>query len=137
MRLSRGLFALTVLTGVVAAAVVVPSAGAETALLDRTYSVSGGALGRYQADVYGSRHGPFSSPAVGDVTGDGVLDIVHANANGFLYVYRADSGALRRKIEIGVGNAVSSPTLTDLNDDGRLDILVVPCHRRSRQGRHC
>lgn len=124
MRVRRGVIAVALLLEAVVLVTAPSAASAATATLTRSYSVSGGALGRYQADVYGSRHGPFSSPAIGDVTGDGVLDEVHANANGFLYIYRADTGALQRKIEVGVGNAVSSPTLTDLNDDGRLDILV-------------
>lgn len=61
---------------------------------------------------------------MGDVTGDGVLDLVHGAPNGFLYLFRATDGALQRTMLVGDGMIVSSPTLTDIDNDGRLDILV-------------
>ncbi len=100
-------------------------AAADTASFTRTYAVAAPEpLERYQADRWGQAHNAYSSPAVGDVTGDGVLDLVHGAPNGYLYLYRATDGAYQRQIEVGLGTITSSPTLTDLNDDGRLDILV-------------
>ncbi|MBA2281560.1 MAG: S-layer homology domain-containing protein [Acidimicrobiia bacterium] len=100
-------------------------AAAATASIERTYASAAPApLGRYLADRYGQAHNARSSTAVGDVTGDGVLDLVNGAPNGFVYIYRATDGVLQRQIEVGVGPVTSSPTLTDLNDDGRLDIVV-------------
>jgi hypothetical protein len=104
-----------------------PPADAAPGTLTRTYaSVAPGTLGAYNTDRYGVPHNVYSSPAVGDVTGDGVLDLVAGEANGHLYVYRASDGAFEREIvfDSTPGTIVSSPSLVDLNGDGRLDIVA-------------
>ncbi|NTW40373.1 MAG: DUF4214 domain-containing protein [Cellulomonadaceae bacterium] len=103
-----------------------PSSGA-VAAFTRTYaSVAPGTIGAYYTDRYGAAHNGYSSPAVGDVTGDGVLDLVAGQANGYVYVYRASDGAFQRRIQVDPtpGTVISSPTLVDLNGDGRLDIVA-------------
>lgn len=110
-----------------ASVAAVPEAAAGSAPFTRTYaSVAPSSLGAYYTDRYGVGHNVYSSPAVGDVTGDGVLDLVAGEANGYLYVYRATDGAFERRIQVDPhpGTIVSSPSLVDLNRDGRLDIVV-------------
>ncbi len=114
-------------TLVAASTVAAPVASAVTSPFTRTYvSVAPGTLGAYYTDSYGMAHNEYSSPAVGDVTGDGVPDLVVGEANGYLYEYRATDGAFERRIQVdpSPGTVISSPTLVDLNGDGRLDILT-------------
>ncbi len=66
---------------------------------------------------------PMSSPAVGDVTGDGVDDVVVGNMDGFLRVYRADTGALEASVPLE-GPIQSSPLLVDLYGGGRPEVVV-------------
>ena len=82
------------------AAIAPPSTGA-TASFTRTYaSLAPGTIGAYYTDRYGVAHNGYSSPAVGDVTGDGVLDLVAGQANGYVYVYRATDGAFETRIQV-------------------------------------
>lgn len=119
-----GALTLLVVAGTVAAA---PASTGATSSFARTYaSVAPGTLGAYYTDRYGVAHNVYSSPAVGDVTGDGVLDLVAGQANGYVYVYRATDGLFETRIQVDPtpGTVVSSPTLVDLNGDGRLDIVA-------------
>lgn len=65
----------------------------------------------------------FSSPAVGDVTGDGVPDIVAGYPDGTIHVWNALTGGSELVIDTGPGAVESSPTLVDLYGQG-LDILA-------------
>lgn len=64
----------------------------------------------------------FSSPAVGDINGDGVLDVVVGANDGLLYVVDGKTG--RRHWSWRADAAVvSSPLLADLTKDGGVDIV--------------
>lgn len=78
--------------------------------------------GRYDATGH-YPHFPMSSPAVGDVTGDGIPDVVVGGMDGFLRVYRADNGALQVSVPLE-GPIQSSPVLVDLYGKGRPQVLV-------------
>ena len=65
----------------------------------------------------------MSSPAYGDVTGDGIADVVIGGMDGRLFISSVN-GDLQRTHLVGAGAIHSSPTLADLNGDGILDIVV-------------
>ena len=66
-----------------------------------------------------------SSPAIGDINGDGKNDIVMITSAGFLYGWDAKSGApIWKQIEI-FNSGQTSPMLADVNDDGVLDIITL------------
>lgn len=66
----------------------------------------------------------FSSPAVGDVNGDGILEVVIGCDNFHLYVLRADSGKVLWSYPTG-SLVQSSPLLIDLNNNDTLDIVFA------------
>lgn len=67
----------------------------------------------------------FSSPAVGDVTGDGQTDVVVGGMDGCVYVFRSAGGALLGCLYTGAGPVEASPLLYDFDRDGTLDILAA------------
>lgn len=67
----------------------------------------------------------YAAPAVGDVTGDGRPDVVAGYPDGSVYVWDAQTQAREYKRYVGPGAVQGTPTLVDLNGDGRLDILVA------------
>ena len=76
--------------------------------------------------------GFFSSPALGDLNGDGVLDIVIGGMDGQVYAWTGE-GTLLQGFPVALRHPdtegreeriVSSPALGDLNGDGVLDIVI-------------
>lgn len=68
---------------------------------------------------------PFSTPAVGDITGDGVPEIVTATLDGYVIAYR---GAERTRLwarDLGRTPVQASPVIRDLENDGRPEIVVA------------
>ncbi len=90
--------------------------------------------------------GTHGSPAVGDVTGDGVVDVVTSVFSG----YRANKGrldgngrwGLDKTYELPIDHQpagawyVHTPSLVDLDDDGVLDVLVGSGYRTDPEGDH-
>lgn len=70
----------------------------------------------------------FSSPAVGDLDGNGVMDVVAGFPNGHIYAWRTDNGALWFDHYTGAGAVQASPGLVDYDGDGRLDIAFANTH---------
>ncbi|MEK6606877.1 MAG: FG-GAP-like repeat-containing protein, partial [Myxococcota bacterium] len=75
--------------------------------------------------------GFFSSPALGDLDGDGALEIVTAGMDGRVYAWHDDGATpggfpvtLRDEDEDRVEYIVASPALGDLEGDGTLEIVV-------------
>jgi transglutaminase-like putative cysteine protease len=76
--------------------------------------------------TYGT--GFASSIAIGDLSGDGTVELVAPGLNGRLYVYRGDgqdagNGTPIRWTSDLVGPA-AEPALADLDDDGKAEIIV-------------
>lgn len=73
----------------------------------------------------------FSSPAIGDINGDGHLDIVVGTGNylpgkGFkVYAYDRNGNLLPGWPVSTGGYVFSSPALADLNGDGKPDVAVI------------
>jgi hypothetical protein len=72
-----------------------------------------------------------SSPALGDVTGDGYPDVVIGASNGSVFVFRGNNGGIPTGwpvlIRDNLGNRVavrSSPVLADVDGNGSLDVVV-------------
>lgn len=70
----------------------------------------------------------FSSPAVGDLDGNGVPDIVAGFPDGHVRAWRTDNGALWWDHDTGRGSVQASPGLVDFNRDGRLDVVYANTH---------
>ncbi len=66
----------------------------------------------------------FSTPAVGDVTGDGVPEIVTGGMDGCVRVTTLQARLLRGCLFTGGGAVQGSPVLVDWNRDGVLDIIA-------------
>lgn len=65
-----------------------------------------------------------SSPVLGDLDGDGMLEIVVGSDNNKVYAWKPD-GTLMPGWPVTTGDSVrSSPALADIDGDGRLDVIV-------------
>jgi len=80
-----------------------------------------------------------SAPAIGDITGDGVAEVVitagglvnGGDLTGGIWAFRPNGQQLWRKVTMTVGSTgkpggvFASPVLVDLNGDGTLDVLTA------------
>jgi hypothetical protein len=74
---------------------------------------------------------PMSSPAIGDVTGDGMPNVVVGSLDGTLTVLDLRSGAVLRQVVVQAGSMVqTAPTLVDVTGDGVLDVAVGTVRNR-------
>lgn len=74
----------------------------------------------------------MSSPAIGDLDGDGALDIVVGGGTFYtgavgrkVYAWRRDGSPLPGWPVSTTGQVFSSPALADLNDDGKPEVIVT------------
>ncbi|MFH7880744.1 MAG: PQQ-binding-like beta-propeller repeat protein, partial [Candidatus Aenigmatarchaeota archaeon] len=65
----------------------------------------------------------FSSPAIGDVNNDGIIDVVLASMDNKVYVLRGNDGSLIFTFSTN-GNISSSPSLVRINNEPYLRIFV-------------
>ncbi len=103
----------------VAATIAPTAASAATASLTETSRTEVPQNGFFSSFLDESK----SSPAVGDVQGDGDAEVVIGGMDGRVAVLSL-GGDVLGQYSIGAGAIHSSPTLADLNGDGKLDIIV-------------
>ena len=108
---------------VVAAAVVLPGApvGAATTTLRAVRSIDTVLTGNYSQT---GTWEPYSSPGVGDITGDGRPEIVAATVDGSIAAYDAASGAPVWQRTLGRFAIHSSPVLADMDGDDVADVVI-------------
>ncbi|MCX6165638.1 MAG: T9SS type A sorting domain-containing protein [Ignavibacteriae bacterium] len=74
-----------------------------------------------------SSYGLEGSPAFGDIDGDGYGEIVVTNhgltSGGYIYAYKRD-GTVCTGFPINHGYSSRSPVLADVNNDGKMEIIV-------------
>jgi hypothetical protein len=126
--LPRRLFAAVVITVLVVAAGVVGSAVRAHVAGAATFPL----IKVGQADSTYNAYNPgtsitvaFSSPAVGDVTGDGVPEIVTGGMDGCTRVITLNGAFLQTCLWDGGGAVQGSPALVDWDGDGVKDIIVT------------
>ncbi len=67
----------------------------------------------------------YSSPAVGDIDGDGDPDIVVGSTDGRIYAWHKDGTPVDGWPRNFMYAFYSSPTLTDIDNDGDVDIVIA------------
>lgn len=74
-------------------------------------------------------HWMFNAPAVSDVNGDGLLEIVTCergtSASGFLHLIKLDGTPLNSNWPVELpGNLAFTPSIGDVNNDGNINIVI-------------
>lgn len=70
----------------------------------------------------------YSGPVVGDINGDGDLEIVVGDAHERLYSINSD-GSISERFPIPLTGTPGTPTIADINGDGKMDIFVAASGR--------
>jgi len=65
----------------------------------------------------------WSAPALGDLDGDGAVEVVQTDEMGAVRSFDAESGDV--KWEASIANAPASPALGDVNNDGKLEVALT------------
>ena len=69
--------------------------------------------------------GEFIGPAaIADFNKNGIMDIVIAGQNGFIYIFEGSTGEILWKSADNAEDLISPPLIGDLDNDGYLDILA-------------
>lgn len=77
--------------------------------------------------------GGDSPPTSADMDGDGTLEILFCNFNGDLRIINAEDGTTDKNIPVDPhqGPIQTEPTLVDINQDGKLDIIIASHYNTS------
>jgi hypothetical protein len=98
-----------------------------------TGSITTGSLASKVNFAISTTSNPFSAPAIGDLDGDGKLDIVVANpTENNVWIYRNTSvngsftaSSLAAPVKIATGTTPLSVSIADITGDGKADIFVA------------
>jgi hypothetical protein len=116
---------VVLLASATAGATSLPEVGARVADADAPITLLGTAVhpvsGVY---VTTGTDEAFSTPAIADVTGDGVAEMVVASLDGSLEAYELPGRRLRWRTSVGKSAIETSPVVRDLDGDGRIEIVV-------------
>lgn len=123
---SRWRPALTALVATASIALPGATAGAQEApAAPNPFTPVGTYLRTSDVNTQGTIGAPMSSPAIGDVTGDGVGDVVVGSLDGTLTVLDPRTGTVLRQLVVQSGSMLqTAPTLVDVTGDGVLDVAV-------------
>ncbi len=111
-----------VVLALVATLFVPAPAGASTPTLTRTVEYLRGASGNHTDTIDQA----MSSPAIGDVTGDGRADVVVGGMDGVVTVLDPTDGTVLRAVTPQRGAAIqASPVLVDVTGDGVRDVVAA------------
>lgn len=106
------------------------------------FDAAGNELPGWKHEVHNTTYVSFA-PVMGDVSGDGRMEVI-ANT-GDLYVWTADGqpapgthadGAVTGILKQDISNGLSSPTLADLDGDGKAEIIVFDPRARKLRAWH-
>src|SRR5690606_24468896 len=74
--------------------------------------------------------GSMEIPALGDIDGDGQMEVIHADENGQIYAHNFDGSMVTGfPYNTGGTNEHTVPALVDVNNDGKLEILITSRNR--------
>lgn len=76
--------------------------------------------------------GSIEITAAGDVDGDGKMELVFGDENGMLFVYKANGQQITGSpYFLGSQHESTTPALIDIDEDGKLDIVITSYYRDS------
>jgi outer membrane protein assembly factor BamB len=83
------------------------------------YAINSDGSSRWAYQTGGS---VYSTPAVGDINGDGKLEVVFSSLDGWLYAVSAENGSLVWKFNMGKASQ-AAPLIYDVNSDGKNEVV--------------
>lgn len=76
--------------------------------------------------------GSIEIPAIGDIDGDGQMEVVHADENSTIYAHKFDGSMVPGFPFYTTGtNEHTVPALVDVNNDGKLEIIITSRDRNN------
>ncbi|QOJ28514.1 MAG: VCBS repeat-containing protein [Ignavibacteriales bacterium] len=76
--------------------------------------------------------GSIEITAAGDVDGDGKMELVFGDENGMLFIYKSNGQQLAGSpFFLGTQHESTTPALIDMDEDGKLDIVITSYYRDS------
>ncbi len=88
-----------------------------------------GASGAVKWQTHTAGRGSDSPPVIGDLNGDGQMEIVFGQMGGWVMSLNPDDGSIKWNIAVDANSWIqTAPTLVDLTGNGQLDFVVATWH---------